>query len=111
MAQGTVARLLDIENAAAKLRSDAEQQATDLSAEAEKTALSLHTRRIEQAHKEAEHIIAMGKQKAEVEYAQTVAQAGADAQRLDTIAAKNIEYAVDFVLTSVIGPNTQILAQ
>ncbi|MGC9393724.1 MAG: hypothetical protein ACP5J4_02580 [Anaerolineae bacterium] len=103
MAQETIARLLAIENAAAKLHSDAQQQAADLITEAEKTASSLHTRRIEQAHKEAERIITMGKQKAEVEYAQTVAQAGTDAQRLDTIAAKNMEHAIDFVLTSVIG--------
>jgi vacuolar-type H+-ATPase subunit H len=105
MAQGTVARLLDIEKAAAKLHSDAQQQAADLIAEADKSALNLQRRGLEQARKEADHIIAMGKQRAEAEYAQTVAQAGADIQRLDTIAAKNINHAVDFVLTFVIGQN------
>ncbi len=103
MARETVARLLDIEKAAAKLHSDAQQQAADLIAEAEKAAASWQNRRLEQARREAERIIAAGKQKAEAEHAGIIAQAGADAQRLDTTAAKNIEYAVDFVLTSVIG--------
>ena len=56
MAQETVARLLDIEKAAAKLHSDAQQHAADLIAEAEKTALGMHNRRLEQARKEAEPV-------------------------------------------------------
>jgi len=101
MAQETVARLLDIEKATAKRHSDAQQQAADLIAEAEKAAASLRNRRLEQARREAEHIIAAGKQKAEAEHARVIAQAGADAQRLDTTAAKNLEHAVDFVLARV----------
>ena len=102
MAQDTVARLLDIEKSAAKLHSDAEQQAADLVAEAEKAAANARNRRLQQARREAEHIIAAGKQKAEAEHAQIIAQAGADAQQLDTAAAKNLDHAVDFVLAHVI---------
>jgi F0F1-type ATP synthase membrane subunit b/b' len=102
MAQDTVARLLDIEKAATKLHSDAQQQAVDLIAEAEQVAATLRNNRLEQAHREAERIIATGKQKAEAEHARVIAQAGADAQRLDTTAAKTIEYAVEFVLARVI---------
>lgn len=102
MAQETVARLLDIEKAAAKRHSDAQQQAADLIAKAEKAAASLRNQRLEQARREAEHIIAAGKQKAEAEHARVIAQAGADAQRLDTTAAKNLERAVEFVLARII---------
>ena len=102
MAQETVARLLDIEKAAAQRHSDAEQQAEDLIAEAEKAAANLRNNRLEQARREAERIIAAGQQKAEAEHAQVIAQAGADAQRLDTAAAKNLDHAVDFVLARVI---------
>jgi F0F1-type ATP synthase membrane subunit b/b' len=93
---------LDIEKAAANLHSTAHQQAANLIAEAEKAAASLRESRLEQAHREAEHIIAAGKQQAEAEHARVIAQAGADAQRLDTTAAKNLEHAVDFVLARVI---------
>ncbi len=102
MAQDTVARLLDIEKTAAKLHSDAQQQAADLIAEAERAVATLRNNRLEQARREAERIIAAGKQKAEAEHARIIAQAGADAQRLDTTAAKAIEPAVKFVLAHVI---------
>jgi len=102
MAQDTVARLLDIEKAATKLHSDAQEQAADLIAEAEQAAATLRDNRLDQARQEAEHIIAAGKQKAEAEHAKVIAQAGADAQRLDTIAAKTLEHAVEFVLAHVI---------
>lgn len=102
MAQDTVARLLDIEKAATKLHSDAQQQAANMITEAEKAAATLQDKQLEQAHQKAERIIAAGKQKAEAEHARVIAQAGADAQQLDTIAVKNLEHAVEFVLAHVI---------
>jgi vacuolar-type H+-ATPase subunit H len=103
MSQETIARIFTIEKAAAKMHSDAQQQAAELVAEAEKAAISIRDHSVKLAQQEAERIIATGERHAEVENARIIAQAGADAQRFDTIAAKNLDLAVDFVLARVMG--------
>lgn len=102
MSQETVAQILAIEQNAARLHDEAEQQAADLVVEAKKAADLLYQQELEHARQQAEAIIAAGKEKAEVEHARIIAQANADAQRLDTLAAKNLEHAVDFVLSRII---------
>ncbi|MEJ5312071.1 MAG: hypothetical protein WHX52_20075 [Anaerolineae bacterium] len=103
MSQETITRIFAIEKAAAKTYSDAQQQAAELIAEAEKAAISIRNRGLQLAQQDAEQINAAGKQQAEVENALILAQAGADAQHLDAIAAKNLDRAVDFVLARVVG--------
>ena len=103
MGQETVARILAIEKAAATKHSEAQQQAASLIAEAEKAAASLHERALVQAQQQAERILTAGREKAEAERALILAHAGADAQRLDASATKNLERAVDFILAGVIG--------
>ncbi len=103
MSQETIARIFAIEKAATKAHNDAQQQAAELVAEAEKAATGIRTHSLELAQQEAEHIITTGEQQAEVENARIIAQAGADAQRLDVIAAKNLDRAVDFALSRVMG--------
>ncbi len=103
MSQETIARIFAIEKTAAKLHSDAQQQAAAIVAEAEKAADDIRKLSLAQARQDAEHIIATGEQQAESENARIIAQAGADAQRLDAIAATHLERAVDFVLARVVG--------
>ena len=103
MSQETVAQILAIEQNAARKHDEAQQQAADLVAEAEKAADLLYQQELKRAHQQAEEILTAGKEKAEVERARIIAQAGADAQLLDTLAANNLEHAVDFVLSRIMG--------
>ena len=103
MSQDIVQRILTIEQNAATLHDDAQQRAADLVTEAETAAITLHAQQLEAARQRATQIKAEGKERAEVKRARIIAQAGADAQRLDTLAAKNLERAVAFVLAEVTG--------
>ncbi|HQE91497.1 MAG TPA: hypothetical protein PLQ66_01740 [Anaerolineae bacterium] len=103
MSQDTITRIFTIEKAATKMHSDAQQQAAELIAVAEKAALNLRDHRMKLARQEAERLIAAGEQQAEAENARIIAQADAEAQRLEATAAQNLDRAVDFVLARVIG--------
>jgi len=101
MSQDIVQRILTIEQAATKLHDDAQQQAADIVAEAEKASANLRVQQLAEAQKKAKLTRAEGGEKAEIERARILAQAGADAQLLDTFAAKNLQRAVAFVLDEV----------
>ena len=101
MSQDIVQRILTIEQTATRLHDDAQQQAADIVAEAETASAKLQVQQLAEAHQKAEQIKAEGSERAEVERARILAQAGADAQLLDTLAAKNLHRAVAFVLDEV----------
>ena len=103
MSQETITRILTVEQSATRMHSDALQHAADLIAEAEKAAITFHQHNITQARQQAEQLLQAGKEEAEIKRARVIAQAGADAQLLDTLATKNLNRAVDFVLTQIVG--------
>jgi len=103
LSQETIARILVIEQDAAKIHNDAQDQATRLIEEAEKAASVLREQTVAQARREAGQIVATGQEAAEAERSRAIAQAEAEAQRLETLATRHLDQAVDFVLDRVAG--------
>lgn len=103
MSQDIIQRILTIEQNAAQLYDDAQQQAVDIVAEAETEATALRTQRLEEAHQHARQIEADGAAQAASERARIIAQAETEVQRLEALAARNHERAVNFVLSRIIG--------
>jgi len=101
LSQETIARILAIEQEAAKIYDDAERQAARLIEEAEKEAAVLRERILSQARQEAEQIVAAGREAAEAERSRAVTQAEAEAQRMEALAARHFDQAVNFVLDRV----------
>ena len=103
MSHEAITRILNVEQSATRMHDDAVQKAAELVAEAEKTASAFKRQSLTHAQEQAAKTLEAGKERAEVERARIIAQAGADAQRLDTLATKNFQRAVDFVLNQIIG--------
>ena len=103
MSQEAITRILNVEQNATRMHDDAVQRAAELAAEAEKTASASKQHSLTEAQQQAAKILEASKEKAEVERARIIAQAGADAQRLDTLATKNLQRAVEYVLNRIIG--------
>lgn len=103
MSQEAITRILTVEQNATRMHDEAVQRAADLVTEAEKAAILYKRQSLSAAQEQAQQILDEGKEKAEIERARIIAQAGADAQLLDTLATKNLERAVDFVLSQIIG--------
>jgi len=103
LSQETIARILVIEQEAAKVHDDAQNQAAHLIEEAEEAASALREQTLAQARQEAERIVATGREASEAERARAIAQAEAEAQRMETLAADHFDPAVNFVLDQVAG--------
>lgn len=103
MSQEAITRILAVEQRATRMHGDALQHATELITVAEKAALALRKQGVIQAQQQAQQVLEAGRERAEIERARIIAQAGADAQLLDTLATKNFSRAVDFVLEQIIG--------
>jgi len=103
VSQETIAHILAIEQEAAKIHDDAQHQAAHLIEEAEKAASALREQILAQARQEAEQIVATGREATEVERSRAVAQAEAEAQRMEALAARHFDQAVNFVLDQVAG--------
>jgi len=103
VSQETIARILAIEQEAAKVHDDAQLQAARLIEEAEQAASALREQTLAQARQEAEQIVTTGQEASEAERSRIVAQAEAEAQRMETLAADHFDQAVNFVLDQVAG--------
>ena len=103
MSQETIARILIIEQEAAKIHADAQVQAAHLIEEAEKAASTSREQTLAQARQEAAQVVTAGQEAAETERSRAIAQAEAEAQRLETLAARHFDQAVNFVLDRVTG--------
>ncbi len=103
VSQETIARILAIEQEAAKIHDDVQRQAAHLIEEAEKAAPALREQALAQARQEAEQIVATGQEAAEAKRSRAVAQAEAEAQRMEALAARHFDQAVNFVLDQVAG--------
>ena len=103
VSQKTVARILAIEQEAAKIHDGAQRQAAHLIEEAEEAASALREQILAQARQEAEQIVAAGREEAEAGRSRAVGQAEAEAQHMETVAARHFDQAVNFVLDQVVG--------
>ena len=103
MSQETIARILAIEQEAAKVHDDAQRQAVRMIKEAESAAAALREQTLTQARQQAGQIVAAGQEAAEAERSRAVAQAEAEAQRMETLAADHFDQAVNFVLDRATG--------
>lgn len=97
----TIARILAIEQEAAKIYDDAQHQAAHRVAEAEKMASVLLEATATQSEREAENQVNAARAAAEAEYARVLAQAEAEAQAFELRASSNVEAAVAFVLEQI----------
>ncbi len=102
MSQETIAQILAIEQRAAHLHEDARRQAAQIIAEAEKAA-ALREQALAEACQQADQIVAAGRVAAETERTRIIAQAEAEAQRMESLAAQHHARAVQFVLDRVAG--------
>ncbi len=98
MNQETIARIMSIEQEAAKIHDDAQHQAEHLIAEAEKTASVLRKASLMQARQDAEQQLGAARAAAEAEYARILAQAETEVQTLEALTSSHFEDAVAFVL-------------
>ena len=101
MDQETIAHIMAIEQDAAKLHDDARRKGAQMIEEAEKTSADSREKTLDRAHHKADQIVAKGHEEAEVERARIIASAGAEAQHLETMAAQNLELAVNFILAQI----------
>jgi vacuolar-type H+-ATPase subunit H len=101
--QKTIAHILSIEQEAVGIHDDAEHRAKRIIEEAKKTASDAREKALEQAHKQAGQIVATGQEAAKAQQERITAQAEAEAQHMEEIAAPHFDRAVQFVLDQVAG--------
>jgi vacuolar-type H+-ATPase subunit H len=103
LSQETIARILSFEGEAARVHDDAQRQAAHIIEGANKAAVDLREQALTQAHQQAQQITAEGQKAAQAERARIIAQAEVEAQRMETMAARHFDHAMDFVLNQVTG--------
>ena len=103
MSQETITQILAIEEAAVQIHDDAQRQADRVTAEAKKTATTVREQTLDNIRQQAEQITAEGQLTAEVTRSRIIAQAEAEAQHLENVAAQHLDRAVSFVLDQIAG--------
>ena len=103
MSQETITQILAIEEQAVQIHADARRQAESVTAEAKEAATTVREQMLDNIRQQAEQIIAEGQHTAEVTRGRTIAQAEAEAQHLENVAAQHLEQAVSFVLDQIAG--------
>jgi vacuolar-type H+-ATPase subunit H len=103
LSQETIAQILAIEQRAVQIHDDAQRQAAQVLAEAEKAAAVSREQALAKARQQAEQIVAAGREVAGAERARIVAQAEAEAEQMESVAAQRFDRAAQFVLDQVAG--------
>ena len=103
MSQEKIAQIVSIEKAAVKLYDDARQEAERLTEEAKGAAHLVREQTLTHARQQAAQIAAQSTQTAEIEHVRIMAQAEAEAQELERVAAENFDHATRFVLDQITG--------
>lgn len=103
MSQETITQILAIEEQAVQIHDDARQQAERVTTEAKKTATTVREQTLDNIRRQAEQITAEGQHTAEVTRGRIIAQAEAEAQHLENVAAQHLDLAVSFVLDQIAG--------
>ncbi len=96
-----IQQVLDIEKQALAIREEAVQEAEQLPLQAEKDAQQLLEQSRAQAQAEAREMIA--KAKSAEETSQIMAKSEETVQRLERVASRNVDRAVNFVVNRVVG--------
>ena len=103
MSQETIAQVLSVEEAAVGLYDDAQRQAASVIAEAKKAASTMREQTLANVRQQAEKMAAESRQTAEIERARIIAQADAEGQHMENLAAQHMDRAVSLVLDRVAG--------
>ena len=103
MSQEKITQILAIEHAAVKIYDDTQQEAERLTEEAKNSAHLVREQTLTHARQQATQIAAQSTQTAEIESARILAQAEAQAQELERVAAENLDRATRFVLDRITG--------
>jgi vacuolar-type H+-ATPase subunit H len=103
MSQETIARILSIEREAIRIHDVAQRHAARMIQDAKKAASVLREQALAQARQQTGQIVAAAREAGETERARIIAQAEAEAQRMETTAASHFDRAVNFVLDRVAG--------
>jgi vacuolar-type H+-ATPase subunit H len=103
VSQETITQILAIEEQAVQIHDDARRQADHVTAEAKKTATTVREQTLDNIRRQAEQVIAEGQHTAEVTRGRIIAQAEAEAQHLENVAAQHLDRAVSFVLDQIAG--------
>jgi vacuolar-type H+-ATPase subunit H len=101
MDEKRIQQVLEIEKQAQELRASAERQAQLMPVTAEQEALSLVEKTRNDARAEARQII--DKARSTGESAQVITEAEQKNRQLESIASKNIDRAVSFVMDKILG--------
>lgn len=102
MPREVVARILDIEEDAAQVTADAQQQAEQILTEAREAVADLRQRLLGEAEARADRIIEEGRDKAAQEREALMADAKQDVEQLEALAQGHVDAAVRFVLNQVV---------
>jgi vacuolar-type H+-ATPase subunit H len=103
MAQATIARVLSIEQDATRIRNDALAEAAQMVADFEREASGTRERVLAEARLQAAQIEREGRRAAKSERSEAIAQAEADAERMEQLAGENFADAVRLILDKVAG--------
>jgi vacuolar-type H+-ATPase subunit H len=103
VSQETIAQILAIEEQAVQIHDDAQRQAEHVTEEAKKTATEVREQTLDNIRQQAEQITAEGQHTAEVTRSRIIAQAEAEAQHMENVAAQHLDRAVSFVLDQIAG--------
>jgi vacuolar-type H+-ATPase subunit H len=103
MSQETITQILAIEEQAVQIHDDARLQADRMTSEAHRTATAVREQTLDNIRQQATQIAAKGQHTAEVTRGRIIAQAEAEAQHLENVAAQHLDQAVSFVLDQIAG--------
>ncbi len=103
MDQNTIARVFEIEERASKIHEDAQQQAKQMLADAQRAVTQERKRKLKEVQQEAARIVAQSRQTAQEEREKLLAQAEEEARQLEARAQQNLKQAVNFVLGQIAG--------
>jgi len=102
MPRETIARILDIEEQATQVTADAQQQAEQMMTKARKLAEDERERVLTEAHEQADRIIARGQETATQEREALLSNAKQEVARMERLAEDRFDPAIQFVLNQVV---------
>jgi V/A-type H+-transporting ATPase subunit G/H len=103
MNEGTIARILEIEQDAAETREEAYREAEQIAEQARQAVAQLREEASREAQQEAQQIVSAGREAAEAARTRILSKAEVEAERMEQQAATHLDQAVDWVLGEITG--------
>lgn len=101
MDQNTVKQILEIEQQAADIYAQAQEQSQNILTTAEQKSAALRKEILERTREQSQKLVDAGRDACDATHARIIAEAEAASQHLKTLAVRNFDDAVRFILNQI----------